>query len=132
MTQMALHAVVVSGLGPALAWPLRRAVARVAATQAALGWCALAAGVWLAVLAPSGATHVLLLGAAVVFWATAFALDDARRFLYLLAAVPAMDLTAAVLPAGQAAVMLAGSLPIGALAVVSAWRWLSREEAYAA
>lgn len=129
---MLLHAVSVSLLGPALAWPLRRLRPCVSETQGVLGWGALAAAVWLAVLVPGGLTQVLLLGAAVVFWTTAFALDDAHRFLFLLTAVPVMDLTAAILPADEAAVMLAGSLPIGALAVASGWRWLSREEAYAA
>jgi hypothetical protein len=131
VSAMLLHAAVVSLLGPALAWPLRRAL-RARDLHAVGAWCALTAGVWAAVLVPSGLTHVLLLLAAVAFWTVAFGLDDARRALLLLAAAPAMDLTAAILPPAQAAVMLAGSLPLGAVAVVAGWRWLAREEAYAA
>jgi hypothetical protein len=131
VTAMLLHAFVVSVLAPALAWPLRR-LPRDTVSLAVGAWCALTAGVWAAVLVPDGTTHVLLLVAAVAFWAVAFALDDGRRLLLLLAATPAMDLTAAILPADQAAAMLAGSLPLGVLAVLSGWRWLEREEAYAA
>ena len=85
------------------------------------------------------AEHLLLLGTALGFWLPALAappaparLTDSGRFLYLLAAVPAMDALALVyLASGRTSagvVMLVGSLPIGLAAVLAAWRWIVREE----
>jgi hypothetical protein len=76
----------------------------------------------------------LVLG--LVFWAPVFGdrrrLPQPARFCYLYLALPLLDLPAGYLIAigqsGAGVAMMAGMIPIAAVAVVDTWRWISLEE----
>jgi cytochrome c oxidase assembly factor CtaG len=148
---MAEHALAVSALAPLIAiGALRSQAACRRLPRASVAWIAFIASQWLAHVPwmidrleanpwLHVAEHALLLAAAVAFWAHALgaprgaaSLGPAERAGYLLAAVPAADLTALMLMAageGPAAVaMLAGMLPLSVAAIWAAWAWIAGEE----
>lgn len=152
--------------------PHRRAAVRLlqgrparVAGGALVAWVAYAASIWVFHFsrlfneaADNGwlhaAEHLTFLATAVLFWRHAVGRDPLvrlpplRRILYLMAAMPAMDVVGVWLmssrgieyPAygtGQAAlaaqhtagmIMLAGSYVLAAAALVAAWSWISREQ----
>lgn len=86
--------------------------------------------------------HAVFLATALPFWACAVGADPLPgrpsaplRALYLLAAMPAMDISGVYLMAvghgGAGAAMLAGSMPLALAATLVAWRWLQAEESRA-
>jgi cytochrome c oxidase assembly factor CtaG len=86
-----------------------------------------------------GIEHASFLLSALAFWDCAIGVDPIPRrpaaplrALYLLAAMPAMDVAGVYLMAighGSAgAVMMAGSMPLGLAAGLVAWNWLELEE----
>lgn len=85
-------------------------------------------------------SHFVYLATALLFWETAIGstllprrLTGLGPALYLIAAMPAIDLSAAWLMAtGEplaGAAMVAGMTPLGLAAAVSAWRYARAEEA---
>lgn len=80
--------------------------------------------------------HVLLLLGAIVYWLPVLGrrhrLSDPARSAYLFLSAPVLDLAGVWLvaqgdsPGGLA--MIVAMLPIGLMAVVVTWRWISREE----
>jgi cytochrome c oxidase assembly factor CtaG len=89
-----------------------------------------------------GLTHFAYLGTALLFWEVAIGHTLTPRRLaglgpaiYLLVAMPAVDLSSAWLMAtGEptaGAAMVAGMMPIGLAAAISAWRHARDEEAQA-
>jgi cytochrome c oxidase assembly factor CtaG len=89
-----------------------------------------------------GVSHFIYLGTALLFWEAAIGSTlQPRRLtglgpaLYLLLAMPAVDLSAAWLMTqgepGAGVAMVAGMMPIGLAAAISAWRFARREEASA-
>ena len=85
--------------------------------------------------------HVLYVSTALLFWEVAIGSALPRRLtglgpaLYLLLAMPVVDLSAAWLmangEAGAGAAMVAGMTPLGVAAALSAWRFARAEEARA-
>ncbi|GAA4874604.1 hypothetical protein [Saccharopolyspora cebuensis] len=139
---MALMGLVVSALCPAGCAALLR-LFPAAEAWTVPGWCALPLFVVLhAVVAVrsehhGGAVgHALLVVGALLFWApvlgTRHRLSDPGRTLYLYTALPLLDLAGVwLVAAGRLAgglAMIAGMLPMGAIAVVITWRWMCREE----
>jgi cytochrome c oxidase assembly factor CtaG len=89
-----------------------------------------------------GITHFVYLGTALLFWEAAIGhtlqprrLRGMAPAIYLLLAMPAVDLSSAWLMAtGEptaGAAMVAGMMPIGLAAAISAWRNAREEEAHA-
>jgi cytochrome c oxidase assembly factor CtaG len=87
-----------------------------------------------------GVTHLIYLATALLFWEVAIGstlvprrLSGLGPALYLLLAMPAVDLSAAWLMAngepGAGVAMVAGMMPLGLVAALSAWRFAREEEA---
>jgi cytochrome c oxidase assembly factor CtaG len=87
-------------------------------------------------------THLAYLASALLFWEVAIGstllphrLHGLAPALYLLLAMPAVDLSAAWLMAsgepGAGAAMVAGMMPLGLAAALSTWRFARAEEARA-
>jgi hypothetical protein len=131
--QLALQMAIATLVGPIVAWRLPQL--RIT-WQAALG--IYTAGIVLSHVGPlraSLAGGIVLLGAAIALCAGLRDLDPSAWFLYLFAAMPAMDMIASwYLSTGDGdlgVVMIAASLPIGAASLVAAWRWMLDEESRA-
>jgi cytochrome c oxidase assembly factor CtaG len=152
---MLLHCVLVTVLAPAvvLVSPWRITVSSRAArfaTAPATAWLLFVgtqlvfhlAGLYQSSGAVDGASHMIYLVTAVLFWEVAIGRTlQPRRLhglgpaIYLILAMPAVDLSAAWLmaighPAAGTA-MVAGMMPIGLAAAASAWRFAREEEAHA-
>jgi len=148
---MVEHAVAVSVVAPLIALgACRSRAARALLPRASVAWVAFLVSQWVAHVpsviervdadpAVHAAEQAILMAAAVAFWAHALgaprgtgSLGPAARAGYLLAAVPAADLTALMLMAageGPAAVaMLAGMLPLPLAAIWATWAWVAGEE----
>jgi len=89
-----------------------------------------------------GVSHFVYLGTALLFWEAAIGstlqprrLTGLAPAIYLIVAMPAVDLSAAWLMTqgepGAGVAMVAGMMPIGLAAAVSAWRFARQEEASA-
>jgi cytochrome c oxidase assembly factor CtaG len=89
-----------------------------------------------------GVSHFVYLGTALLFWEAAIGSTVQPRRLtglgpaiYLITAMPAVDLSAAWLMAigepGAGVAMVAGMMPIGLAAAISAWSFARREESNA-
>jgi cytochrome c oxidase assembly factor CtaG len=89
-----------------------------------------------------GVSHFVYLGTALLFWEVAIGstlqprrLSGLAPAIYLMVAMPAVDLSAAWLMThgepGAGVAMVAGMMPIGLAAAVSAWSFARREEAHA-
>jgi cytochrome c oxidase assembly factor CtaG len=89
-----------------------------------------------------GVSHFIYLGTALLFWEAAIGSTlQPRRLtglgpaIYLIVAMPAVDLSAALLMTqgepGAGVAMVAGMMPIGLAAAISAWRFARHEEASA-
>jgi cytochrome c oxidase assembly factor CtaG len=87
-------------------------------------------------------SHFVYLGTALLFWEAAIGstlrprrLSGLGPAIYLITAMPAVDLSAAWLMAigepGAGVAMVAGMMPIGIAAAISAWSFARREEANA-
>jgi cytochrome c oxidase assembly factor CtaG len=87
-----------------------------------------------------GVSHFVYLGTALLFWEVAIGSTlQPRRLtglgpaIYLIVAMPAVDLSAAWLMTngepGAGVAMVAGMMPIGLAAAISAWSFARREEA---
>jgi cytochrome c oxidase assembly factor CtaG len=87
-------------------------------------------------------THLAYLATALLFWEVAIGstllphrLHGLAPAIYLILAMPAVDLSAAWLMAhgepGAGAAMVAGMMPLGLAAAISAWRYARDEEARA-
>lgn len=79
--------------------------------------------------------HVALLAGSLVYWLVLRRLDGAGQFLYLFLTSPLLDLAGVIIVAlGQPTygiAMIVGMLPLNAVAVFVAWRWLTEEETQA-
>jgi hypothetical protein len=82
-----------------------------------------------------GAAELLLLLGALLFWTPVLGsrrMSEGARIVYLFAAMPALDLAGVWLvargdgPGGIA--MVVGMLPMGLIALVLGWRWMTDEE----
>jgi cytochrome c oxidase assembly factor CtaG len=152
---MLLHCLLVAVLAPAavLASPLRIDVRSWAArflTAPLAAWLLFVgtqvafhvAGLYKSSGWVDGLSHFVYLGTALLFWEAAIGTTlQPRRLtglgpaIYLITAMPALDLSAAWLMAigepGAGVAMVAGMMPIGLAAAVSAWSFARREEARA-
>jgi cytochrome c oxidase assembly factor CtaG len=88
------------------------------------------------------ASHFVYLATALLFWEVAIGstlrprrLHGLAPAIYLIVAMPAVDLSAAWLMThgepGAGAAMVAGMMPIGLAAAISAWRFAREEDAHA-
>jgi cytochrome c oxidase assembly factor CtaG len=152
---MLLHSLLVAVLAPAavLASPLRIEVrSRVARflTAPLTAWLLFVgtqvafhiAGLYKSSGWVDGVSHFVYLGTALLFWEVAIGSTlQPRRLaglgpaIYLIVAMPAVDLSAAWLMThgepGAGVAMVAGMMPIGLAAAISAWSFARREEANA-
>ncbi len=152
---MLLHCVLVSVLAPAAVlaspWRITYASRRVdLLTAPATAWALFVCtqlgfhlgGLYDSAAGVDAVSHMLYLATALLFWEVAIGstlrprrLHGLGPAIYLMLAMPAVDLSAAWLmanghPAAGAA-MVAGMMPIGLAAAISAWRFARAEEARA-
>ncbi|WP_413811069.1 hypothetical protein [Streptomyces sp. OE57] len=148
---MALSGFALAAVVPGVMWPLRRASLweRVSLPPGVAlpllvllhGWAMLAGLMRPMPTAVTMVSELLLLPAAVAFWApvvvrTRHRLSDPGACLYLFLAVPLLDLPVlGVIAAGHSVeglAMIVGMLPLGIAAAAVTWSWISREERQAA
>ena len=149
---MVEHALITGLLAPllVLAWArLRRSVRPAWLGRPLLAWSTFVATQWIFHLTPllgasrgipvlHAAEHLAFLAVGVWFWLPVLGgdrsvrLGEPERAMYLFLAAPAVDLVGMALmvrgDAGAGVAMLAGTLPIVAVAGIVTWQWLTSEQ----